>query len=603
MKIFDPRIIAEDNSNQRLWNTQSVMLADNGLKNGYKLVDNPYNSFVKGYHLRKANLPFKYEEEELETIKCCMKDKIFFGNNFISLKDRNIGWQRVKLRFYQEDLLKSYDDYRYNIVMFPRQSGKTTTTIVDIVHFLTFNIDKDCVVVAQSDRTVTEILTKIKEAFNSMPFFLQPGFISFTKKGLALDNGCRLSIGIASESTIQGFALDYLYIDEFAYVRNNLIDTFWANIYPTLSANPNSKCVISSTPNGRNLFHTLWIGAQTGQNSFHPSRIYWTDVPRDISLEEFKRLTIENVGLDGWYLGYECSFDVGLKSIFPVTIQQKLRLSQSEYKDKWTSTDNWEWLSQDVEPYNFKKDYFIFSADIAEGLGQDYSVLKIQKIKLGGEGLQLVQVGIYRDNEISEEDFAKMFLDTVKHFDLTKIKAAIEANTYGSLFFHEVDTRYNYDKNYSWFDKSIFIRFWRESKEDYDYGVLWNASSKKVGVKAFQKMIVNDFLKSYNYNVIEEYLNFGRQNNDTYKANYGHDDLVMTDVTLCYALSIQNPFMDEFMNNVKFELEKSELNLHQDYETIYKQKVVDNNYHTFNNIEHHVRNHEDCIEKDNNIYL
>ena len=49
--------------------------------------------------------------------------------------------------------------------MFPRQSGKTTTTVIDIVHFLIFNIEKDCVVIAQSERVVMEILAKIKEAF------------------------------------------------------------------------------------------------------------------------------------------------------------------------------------------------------------------------------------------------------------------------------------------------------------------------------------------------------------------------------------------------------------------------------------------------------
>ena len=38
------------------------------------------------------------------------------------------------LRDYQEDLLDSYTNNKWNILMFPRQSGKTTTTVVEIVH-------------------------------------------------------------------------------------------------------------------------------------------------------------------------------------------------------------------------------------------------------------------------------------------------------------------------------------------------------------------------------------------------------------------------------------------------------------------------------------
>ena len=51
-KIFDPRII--EKGNQRVWTSESVMLADNGLKNGYKLIENPYNTRIKDAKLRNV---------------------------------------------------------------------------------------------------------------------------------------------------------------------------------------------------------------------------------------------------------------------------------------------------------------------------------------------------------------------------------------------------------------------------------------------------------------------------------------------------------------------------------------------------------------------
>ncbi len=344
-QVFDPRILGNGDDAQAQWTTDAVELALQGIKEGYKLKESPFNKNVKDCNLRKGNLPFKYTEEELEIYDMCMEDKLLFGNTFVQLKDGDAGWQQITLRPYQEKLLKQYDDEKWNILMFPRQSGKTTTTVVEIVHFCTFNYDKDCVVIAQSELVVNEILQKIKNAFAGLPFFLQPGFISFTKKGFTLDNGCRLSIGVASESVVQGFSLDFLFIDEFAYIPTTRVTKFWNNIYPALVNNHNSRCIIASTPNGRNKFYELWSAAKLGKNKFKTSHIYWWEVPRkglpgqtqEQIQENFKNDTIANVGLEGWLMGFECSFDTQLNSIFHTKVQQALRKSQLEHEKDWSN--------------------------------------------------------------------------------------------------------------------------------------------------------------------------------------------------------------------------------------------------------------------------
>jgi hypothetical protein len=615
-KVFDPRVIQED-SNLKLWSTASIILADNGLREGYKLIESPYNSLIKDARLRKANLAFKYSTEELDVINSCINDKIFFGNNFISLKDANEGWQRIQLRDYQENLLNRYTQNRWNIIMFPRQSGKTTTTIIEIVYFLTFNIDKDCVVIAQSEKTVQEILAKIKQAFHSMPFFMMPGFVSFTKKSVHLDNGCRLSIGVASESVVQGYSLDLLYIDEFAYIRDNVVGKFWNNIYPTLINNMKSRCIITSTPNGRNQFHTLWVNAINGINTFSPYRIYWTDVPRIQSHEEFKNETIKNVGHEGWEMGFECSFDVSLKTIFTTSAQKMLRQFQDAGKDHWSNElhpicdihDSFEFV--DNIEFDTKNDYFIFSIDIAEGLGQNYSVIKINKVDWDTQLHELIyrQVGVFHDNEISEEDLAVVFMDTVKYFDQSKITVLVESNTYGALFFHEFDSRRNYDKMYSNLTKQIFAKFWRVSKNDYDYGLYIREENKKIGVKAFTKIVKQQTFITTHFNTIEEYLNFGRQNNGTYSANYGNDDLVMTDTLLAYYLIIQNDYAKVFLNKCTENLRERYMDLSTEQKQRILQAEIDKNknYFYIENKKYHVRDHQKELEKleksKSNIYV
>lgn len=562
-EVFDPRIIDDTGSGKALWTTDSVELAVKGLSDGYKLRENPFLKSVKGALLRKANLPFKYTEDEIECMMLCAEDKVFFSNNFGRLKDGDKGWTNITLRPYQENLLRTYDENRWNLIMFPRQSGKTTTTVLEIVHFCCFNIDKDCVVIAQSDKVVNEILAKIKEAFAGLPFFMSPGFVSFNKKGFICDNGCRLSIGIASESVVQGFSLDLLYIDEFAYIKNSMVRAFWNNIYPTLINNPNSKCIITSTPNGRNLFWELWTNAEAKTNKFVPYRIYWYDVPRVQPLLEFKADTIANVGIEGWELGFECSFDTQLRSVFNTPTQKKLRELQLKNEKLWSKDNNpignkfnMEFISQSVVDYDFKNDNFLLGIDLSEGLEQDATTAKLKKIEWDVKTKKLIyiSVGVFKDNTISVEDFAEWFMEFSKNFNVNKFRSIVENNTYGGEFFSQIRSLKMHDKNFATFDNIVFAKFRRESKNDFEYGIRWNSQNKKLGVKSFTDLITSGTMVESHNQSVEEYLNFGKQKNGCYAAQYGHDDLVLSDVSISHYIKSNNIYANAFLESVKEEL-------------------------------------------------
>lgn len=611
-EVFDPRIIENDSSRQ-LWSSESVELAVKGLSEGYKLKENPYLKSVQGALLRKANLPFKYTEDEIKIIEICATDKEWFCDNFGKLKDGDKGWTNINLRPYQRDLLKRYDKNRWNIIMFPRQSGKTTTTVLEIVHFCTFNIDKDCVVIAQSDKVVNEILSKIKEAFAGLPFFMQPGFTSFNKKGFTLDNGCRLSIGIASESVVQGFALDLLYIDEFAYIKPSLASKFWNNVYPTLINNPNSKCIITSTPNGRNLFYELWANAEAKRNKFIPYRIYWHDVPgRD---DQFKWDTIANVGIEGWEMGFECSFDTTLKSIFMTKVQKELRGLQLRNMDNWSRDNdvignqyNIEFINKEVIQYDLKEDFFLIGIDLGEGLEQDKTTAKFKKLEWDKENkrIRFRSIGVFSSDTTSVEDFAQWVLDVGKYFNPNKVRFVVENNTYGSEFFSHIDALRIIEKQYANFDKIVFAKFMRESKSDYEYGIRWNKYNKKIAVKSFSDLITKgDMEESHNISV-EEYLNFGKQKNGTYSAQYGHDDLVMGDVTISHFIKSNNMYATAFLNEAKSELrfrtnDEDEEVKRKKEEEIRKQKNIYK--HNGFQLRNHVDEYNKLHEHDTDIYL
>lgn len=559
--VYDPRVIDNTTSNT-LWTSESIELATKGLADGYKLKENPFIANAKDVKLRRANLPFKYSDDEMFIFEHSIVDKIWFCDNFGVLKDGDKGWARINLRDYQKNLLKRYKENRWNIILFPRQSGKTTTTVLEIVHTILSSADKDIVVIAQTDTVVGEIFTKIKQSLGGLPFFLQPGIVQLnsTDYVMVFDNGCRLKCGIAKESSVQGFSLDFLYVDEMAFIANNVVDKFWGNIYPTLVNNPNSRCIITSTPNGRNKFHTIWCDSLTKKNSFIPYRIYWYDVPgRD---DKFKELTIANMGQEWWDMGFECSFDTQLKSIFKSTIQRHLRIGQEDMQNQWSTENHFlgsmfgiNFISQETIPFDLKKDWFVIGIDIAEGLEQDDSVIKIKKAIYNTElkRIEYHSIGVFNNNEISVEDFANMLLELLRYFDPAKCRVVVENNTYGGEFFNQIKNiqLINPDK-YIWFDDAVFAKFERESKKGFEKGIRWNEYNKKVAVKAFSSYVSKNIIHESHYSSIEEYLNFGKNKNDTYAAQYGHDDLVMADVTLSYFLNCNNLFAKAWLDECEY---------------------------------------------------
>lgn len=604
--IFDPIKRSDDKNSQVIWTTETVVLAKNGLLQGLKLTANPFNMGIKGGVLfRKANIPFKMTPEEEEVYRMCFNDKKFFGNNLVSLKDGDKGWKRITLRDYQEKLLDSYDKNRWNIVMYPRQSGKTTTTAIEIVHYLTFNIDKDVVVIAQSDISVNEILSKIKEIFNNLPFFMQPGFISFTANGCILDNGCRLRIGVASESVTQGLAVDVCYIDEFAYIPHHKVAKFWNNIYPTLANNPNSKCIITSTPNGRNLFWELWTNATNKKNKFVTNRIYWTDVPgRD---EQFKRDTIANVGLEGWLMGFECSFDTQLSSIFRTQTQVELRRLQQaaepngEDEGYWSVNNhpigakyNIKFLKQEQCAYNLKEDYFMIGVDISEGLEQDYTTIKIKKLCWDKENKKIYyrSVGVFENNQISVEDFAELTAELFGEFSSEKIRVVVDLTNYGNEYFAHINKLKLYNPKYYTLDNSIFAKFESNTKQDYETGLRWNKSNKKIGVRALTGLVSSGEFIEDHFNSIEEYLNFGRnKNNDSYSAQYGYDDLIMADVSLAYFIRSNNLYFNEFIVEAEYHLRSTLLDYTEEQKTLLEEQIK--NINNYENNGYTIRNHSE----------
>ena len=135
---------------------------------------------------------------------------------------------------------------------------------------------------------------------------MQQGILSWNKGSLELENGSKIFAASTSASSVRGGTYNIIFLDEFAFVPNQVADNFFSSVYPTITSGKSSKVIVVSTPFGMNHFYRLWSDAQKQKNEYVPLEVHWTDIPgRD---EEFKKTTISNTSEAQWRQEFECQF-------------------------------------------------------------------------------------------------------------------------------------------------------------------------------------------------------------------------------------------------------------------------------------------------------
>lgn len=247
-------------------------------------------------HITQPYKHYKIKTKEFELL--CADNHILFDNNFkeIFTKDLKIGdliqtesgLQEVlsltleKFKSSMFDLTVDHPNHRFytNGIL----SHNTISASIFMLHTILFSNDKNIMIVANKGDTAVEIVDKIKSIYSLLPFFLKPGIKTWNQKSLTFENGCRIKTSARSKTPAIGFTIDVLYLDEFAHIPSNIIEPYYTAAYPTVSAVQNSKIIITSTPNGMNLFHKLLTDAERPdgdplKNNYKAMRVYWHQVP------------------------------------------------------------------------------------------------------------------------------------------------------------------------------------------------------------------------------------------------------------------------------------------------------------------------------------
>lgn len=116
--------MAKPEVKQMIFTTDLVQKATDDINDGVvvKRYQNPWLKSEVG--LRRSGVVFKMSEEEQEEYIKCAVDVNYFAEHYCKVKREDGSIGDIKLRDYQEDILNDFVQYRFNILMAARQTGK-----------------------------------------------------------------------------------------------------------------------------------------------------------------------------------------------------------------------------------------------------------------------------------------------------------------------------------------------------------------------------------------------------------------------------------------------------------------------------------------------
>ncbi len=216
--------------------------------------------------LKKANTPIEFTEEQIVEFLKCKDDPVYFAKNYIKIVSLDTGLAQFNPYDFQKKLINRFHNNRFNICKMPRQTGKSTTVVSYLLHYLLFNDSVNIGILANKAATARELLGRLATAYENLPKWMQQGVISWNRGSIELENGSKILAASTSASAVRGMSFNIIFLDEFAFVPNHIADSFFASVYPTITSGKSTKVIIVSTPHGMNHFYRMWHDAEKGKN-------------------------------------------------------------------------------------------------------------------------------------------------------------------------------------------------------------------------------------------------------------------------------------------------------------------------------------------------
>lgn len=485
-------------------------------------------SYLGNQNLKPANVPINFTQEQVEEYIKCSQDPNYFIEKYIKIVNVDKGLVPFKMYEFQKKIVQTVHDNRFTIAKLPRQSGKSTTVVSYILHYILFNPSVNVGILANKQAVARDLLSKIKTAYEYLPKWIQQGVGEWNKGSIILENGSKVVASATSSSAIRGGSYNLILLDEFAFIPPGIAEDFFSSAYPTISSGQTTKVVIVSTPKGLNMFYKLWVEAEEKRNEFIPIEVHWSDIPgRD---NKWKEQQIRNTSEEQFRQEFECDF-IGSSN----TLISSVRLKTLTFKKPIYKDDNG--LKVYEEP--LMGHTYVMTVDSSRGNNLDYHAYVVIDITRTPYKV----VCCFRNNEMSPMVYPNVIYPVAKKYNDAFV--LVEINDIGGQVADLLYNELEYD--------NVLITSVRGRKgqtldggfgaSQSQLGIRTTKAVKRLGCSLLKTFVEDDKLIFTDYDIVQELVSFTLKNH-SYEADAGHnDDLVMCLVLFCW-LSTQNYFKD-----------------------------------------------------------
>lgn len=486
-------------------------------------------------NLKPCKFNVEYTAEQIVEWQKCSEDPVYFIDNYCTIVTLDGGLQPFKLYDCQKKKVNFIHNNRKVLLMEGRQQGKTQTSAAYILWYTIFQEVKTVAILANKASAAREVMSRYQMMYEHLPIWLQQGIKTWNKGDIELENGSKIFTGATTTSGPRGRSINMLYIDEAAFIPTNIADQFFTSVYPTISAGQTTKILLSSTPKGYNHFWKFWNESEQEINDFKSLFIpYWEIPGRD----------------ETWALEQK-------KLLGELKYNQEVLCTFLGSSDTLINADGLRWMTPsrpihsheglDTFERPTKNHVYVLIADVAKGVGGDYSAFSVIDIT----SVPYRQVAKYRDNNISPLLYPSVIYNVATKYNMAFV--LIETNVSEQvphILYYELEYENLLFVGRTVRGQHVSSGF---TKGTTTLGVNTDKKVKRIGCANLKSLIEEKKLIVQDADTISEFSTF-IQNKDSFAADEGyHDDLVMPLVLFAWFTS--NPSFRDFSDiNLRTEM-------------------------------------------------
>jgi len=517
------------------------------------------------------------EAKKREKKEVYKKDFELFAKEQIRIlpKDSSQGFQPLVFNRAQEIVNEAIEKQLREtgrvraIILKARQMGLSTYTAGRVFWKSYFNAYNKSVILAHDGATSDALFTMSRNIIDNMSVDMRPAFKKSNAKEIMFehnDSGYRLYTAGSPEAG-RGTTPTIAHLSEVAFWAHD--EKILAGLFQGISQAAGTEVILESTANGvGNAFHRLWQGAVKGENEYVPIFVPWFLMPeyRRNAPEGFKRTEEEEVlvtrfmlddnqlywrrlkiaegGYDKFRQEYpstpEEAFIVSGSNVFNLEKLSQLVpqpiLASREFNSESKMFEDQRNGSLEIFKYPTFEDAFAIGADVALGVGKDYSSAIVMN-------KNREVCAVYRNNTIDPSAFGDLLFYLGRYYNNALL--AVESNSMGIATLNRL-TQMGYVNMY------YQTKMANVSKEEGTrIGWRTTSASKPAIIGFLKNAIESEDIWIPSRIVIGELMNYVADDTGKTNAIIGHND--DTVIALAISLEVIRTHADRLTtNNIPF---------------------------------------------------